>query len=153
VNATELTSELNSIQHSLIVQRSPEAAKRVFELYRLYHGEHYPRSERCMQCAQDCFYVLKYDIKHGTINAEKKITNTKRNMMTKFKLVKPFQLFGSPEYYTEKNMTDEIAEKLLNAEPKLSGFIVRLQPIEPVKVVVSEKPKPQPKTRIPRKKK
>jgi len=100
--------------------------------------------------------VLKYDIKHGTVNAEKKTTNTKRNMMTKFKLVKPFQLFGSPEYYTEKNMTDEIAEKLLKAEPKLAGFIVSLQPVEPVepvKMVVSEKPKAQPKTRTPRKKK
>jgi len=145
VNAEQLKYELEQIKHPLIVLRDVNAARRVFELYKRYHNEDFPRPAKCMQCAQDCFYVLKYDIKHGTMNGEKKSKSTKQNtMLTKFKLIRPFQVFGDPAYYTEQNLTDKIAMKLLKTDPRLSAFIQRLEPVKTEAPKV-EAPKPKAK--------
>lgn len=53
-------------------------------------------------------------------------------MMTKYKLLKPFQPFGDPTVYNEKNLTDDMADKLLKANPNLKGYF-KLIETEPIK--------------------
>lgn len=142
----ELLARLAELKDPLFADRSPDAARRVFDLYYEFHGEDFPRSQKCLTCAQDCFYILKYDSKHGTINGEKRKKQLKpKVMLTKYKLKRPFQLFGDPEYYTEINLTDEKAEKLMKANPAAKAFFEPIAKVAPAMQMstsgTTEKPK------------
>lgn len=70
-------------------------------------------------------------------------------MMTKYKLVKPFQPFGDPTVYNESNLTDQIADKLIKANPNLKSYfkLIETEPIKPTNGSQNSKRKNPPKGR------
>jgi len=125
----QLANELNAIKNPLMA-KSKDAMLRVFALYKTLTGKE-PRGTGCYGCALDAYYELKTILSRGygwdnSLNLPQEFTNqfktnTKMaNQLKKYKLLRPFRVFGSPDFYTEQNITDAIASKLIKDNPGLA---------------------------------
>jgi hypothetical protein len=128
VTVEQLKAELDAIKDPLMA-KSKEAMTRVFALYKTLTGKE-PRGSGCYGCALDAYYELKTIASRGygwdnSLNLPSEFTNQfKTNTMTgslkKYKLIRSFRVFGSPDLYTEHNLNDALADKLLKTNPALS---------------------------------
>ena len=125
----QLSDELNAIKDPLMA-KSNDAMTRVFALYKTLTDKE-PRGSGCYGCALDAYYELKTILSRGygwdnSLNLPQEFTNqfktnTKMaNQLKKYKLLRPFRVFGSPDFYTEQNLTDAIASKLIKKHPELA---------------------------------
>lgn len=127
MTAKDILIELGVLQDPLLREQSRTARQRVFALYYIWHGEDYKRRGNCQSCAEDCLHELRYDLKHEYTKKTLNLQSKPNVMMTKYKLLKPFQPFGDPTVYNEKNLTDEIADKLIKSNPNLKGYFKIIQ--------------------------
>lgn len=149
MTANDILIELGVLQDPLLKKQSRTARQRVFALYYIWHGEDYKRRGNCQSCAEDCFHELRYDLKHEFTKKSLNLRSKPVVMMTKYKLVKPFQPFGDPTVYNESNLTDQIADKLIKANPNLKSYfkLIETEPIKPTNGSQNSKRKNPPKGR------
>jgi hypothetical protein len=146
----QLKDELNAIKDPLMA-KSQEAMTRVFALYKTLTDKD-PRGTGCYGCALDAYYELKTIASRGygwdnSLNLPKEFTNQFKNIMSnslkKYKLLRPFRVFGSPDFYNENNLTDALVDKLLKTNPALSKHFEILEKEVKQEVVAQEQDEQQ----------
>lgn len=124
----QLRAELDAIQHPLKA-RDEQAIQRVFALYKELTQKE-PRGTGCYGCALDAYEELR-TIEHrgrgwdNSLNLPDELLNQFKNKemeskLKKYKLIREFRLFGSPELCTAYNLTDAKVDKLLKDIPSLA---------------------------------
>lgn len=115
----------------------------VFVLYSRVTGKTADRN--CLNCAIECFLEMKYIAKEF---GEKEIPlqKTKSNkvmhivnpQLTKYRVKKPFRVFGDPKIYSDENLTDKEVEILIAYNPALRHHFEYLEVHSIIEVSIDE---------------
>jgi hypothetical protein len=96
----------------------------VFSLYYRITGKRNDRN--CLNCAIECFLELKHIAKHYAENEiilslykKKDIMESVNPSLTKYRVKRPFRVFGSAKIYSNLNTTDQEVEFLINFNKSL----------------------------------
>ncbi len=124
----QLKVELDAIQHPLKA-RSDDAIQRVFALYRTLTQKE-PRGTGCYGCALDAYEELRIIEQRGrgwdnSLNLPQELLNQFKNkamesQLKKYRLIREFRLFGSPDLCTAYNLTDAKVDALIKKTPSLA---------------------------------
>lgn len=117
--------ELQSILNKYDKPPTHSNKSEVFSLYYRVTGKTANRS--CLNCAIECFLEMKYlakdyQDKEIPVSLQKqsgKMESINPNL-TKYRVNKPFRVFGDPKVYTNENTTDREVEFLIAYNPALS---------------------------------
>lgn len=117
--------ELQSILNKYDKPPTHSNKSEVFSLYYRVTGKTANRS--CLNCAIECFLEMKYLAKDYAdkeipVSLQKqsgKMESINPNL-TKYRVNKPFRVFGDPKVYTNENTTDREVEFLIAYNPALS---------------------------------
>jgi hypothetical protein len=135
----QLREELNQIQHPLNA-RNAEAIQRVFALYRTLTSNE-PRGTGCYGCALDAYEELRTIESRGrgwdnSLNLPQELLNqfkkqAMESKLKKYRLIREFRIFGTPDMVTAYNVTDKQVDALLKSNPALGAHFEVLE--KPVK--------------------
>lgn len=135
--------ELQSILNNYDKPPTHQNKSEVFSLYYRVTGKQANRN--CLNCAIECFLELKYLAK-DYIDREIPLSLQKKRVkmeainpkLTKYRIPKPFRVFGDPRVYNNENATDEEIEFLISYNSALVSNIEFVQVEEDSSVTIEE---------------
>jgi len=144
----QLRDELNQIQRPLNA-RNDEAIQRVFALYRTLTNNE-PRGTGCYGCALDAYEELRTIESRGrgwdnSLNLPQELLNqfkikAMESQLKKYRLIREFRIFGTPDMVTAYNVTDKEVDALLKSNPALAAHFEVIE--KPSKEKAASKGKP-----------